>query len=62
MTLPRTVQGVSTLSTYSLEEVAAAGQAANIPSLWFQLYVNVDRSFTRDLIASEFHRCSHACS
>eukprot|EP00884_Botryococcus_braunii_P011733 jgi/Botrbrau1/20560/Bobra.145_2s0107.1 len=42
--------GVSTMSTCTLEEIAAAGQAASAPLLLFQLYVNKDRDFCRDLI------------
>lgn len=37
---------LSTFSTVSLEDVASVPDA----SLWFQLYVHPDRSFTRDLI------------
>jgi 4-hydroxymandelate oxidase len=41
-----TVFVVSTLSTYSLEDVAAVGGP-----LWFQLYVFRDRNVVRDLVA-----------
>jgi 4-hydroxymandelate oxidase len=41
-----TIMTVSSLSTTNVEEVAAAGGA-----LWFQLYINKDRGFTRDLVA-----------
>ena len=41
-----TVMAVSTLSNYSMEEVAAATDA----HLWFQLYVYKDRGITRDLV------------
>jgi 4-hydroxymandelate oxidase len=38
---------LSSLSTTSVEEVAAAASGP----LWFQLYINKDRGFTRDLVA-----------
>jgi 4-hydroxymandelate oxidase len=38
---------LSTMSTVSLEDVAAAAAKA---SLWFQLYVQPDRDFTRELV------------
>jgi 4-hydroxymandelate oxidase len=42
----RTLMTLSSLSTRRLEDVAAA---ANGP-LWFQLYINKDRGFTRELV------------
>jgi 4-hydroxymandelate oxidase len=41
------VQTLSTLSSYSLEDVAAAARGAR----WFQLYVYRDRGVTRELVA-----------
>lgn len=43
-----TIYIASTLSTCTLEEIAAAARGAN---LWFQLYVFKDRSLTEELIA-----------
>ena len=42
-----TVMVLSSLSTTSVEEVSAAASSP----LWFQLYINKDRGFTRDLVA-----------
>ncbi len=42
-----TIMVASTVSTYTLEEIAAA--APGVP-LWFQLYVYKDRTLTRDLV------------
>ena len=39
---------VSTMSTVSIEDIAAAN--ARKASLWFQLYVQPDRGFTRELV------------
>ena len=57
-----TVMVLSSLSTTSMEEVAAAADPApgvmpncsrcRVPGpLWFQLYINKNRGFTRDLVA-----------
>jgi 4-hydroxymandelate oxidase len=43
-----TVMTLSTLSNYSLEEVAAA--AGSEAMLWFQLYVHKERATTKDLV------------
>lgn len=42
-----TLMTLSSLSTTSVEEVAAAASGP----LWFQLYINKDRGFTRELVA-----------
>lgn len=42
-----TILVLSSLSTTSVEEVSAAASGP----LWFQLYINKDRGFTRDLVA-----------
>src|SRR5438105_15297142 len=42
-----TILVLSSLSNTSIEEVAAAGPGP----LWFQVYINKDRGFTRDLVA-----------
>jgi 4-hydroxymandelate oxidase len=42
-----TVMAVSTIATYTLEEIAAASSGPK----WFQLYVYKDRDVTRDLVA-----------
>jgi 4-hydroxymandelate oxidase len=53
-TAMRAAMVVSTEASVSLEEVAAASRAesghAAAPPLWFQLYVQRDRAFTRDLV------------
>jgi 4-hydroxymandelate oxidase len=53
-TAMRAAMVVSTEASVSLEEVAAASRAesgsAPPPPLWFQLYVQRDRAFTRDLV------------
>jgi 4-hydroxymandelate oxidase len=41
-----TLMTLSSLATCSLEDVAAAGTGL----LWFQLYINKDRGFTRELV------------
>ena len=49
---------VSTLATTAIEEIAAA---ARMP-LWFQLYVQPDRGFTRELVArAEAAGCGALC-
>jgi 4-hydroxymandelate oxidase len=42
----KTLMVLSSLSTYRLEDVAAAASGP----LWFQVYINKDRGFTRDLL------------
>ncbi len=42
-----TIMGLSSLSTTTVEEVLAAATGP----VWFQLYINKDRSFTRELVA-----------
>ncbi len=42
-----TIMVLSSLSTTAVEEVAAAASGP----IWFQLYINKDRKFTRDLVA-----------
>ena len=46
----RTPFVVSTFATVALEEIASASHVSGDASLWFQLYVHPDHSFTRDLI------------
>ena len=61
-----TIMVLSSLSTTSMEEVAAAADPApgvmlncsgcRVPGpLWFQLYINENRGFTRDLVARVAH-------
>lgn len=45
-----TIMTVSTLSTYTLEEVAISGNN----NMWFQLYVYKDKGITRDLLERAF--------
>jgi isopentenyl diphosphate isomerase/L-lactate dehydrogenase-like FMN-dependent dehydrogenase len=55
----RTVMIASSLSTYPIEEIAAAAPAA---SLWFQLYVFRDRSITEELVRrAESAGCRAIC-
>ena len=46
-----TIMVLSSLSTTSMEEVAVAAGGP----LWFQLYINENRGFTRDLVARVEH-------
>jgi 4-hydroxymandelate oxidase len=41
---------VSTQSSVTLEEVAKTAQSPRRPPLWFQLYLQADRGFTRELV------------
>ncbi|HUF51557.1 MAG TPA: alpha-hydroxy acid oxidase [Longimicrobiales bacterium] len=55
----RTVKIASTLSTYPIEEIAAAAPDA---ALWFQLYVFRDRSITEELVRrAEAAGCRAIC-
>jgi 4-hydroxymandelate oxidase len=53
----------SSFATTSIEDMAAAAKAASKPGrLWFQLYVNKDRGFTRDLVQrAEAAGCQALC-
>ena len=44
------LQGVSTMATQPLEQIAEAGRQA--PLLWFQLYVLKDREFVKRMVLS----------
>lgn len=41
---------VSTESDFTLEEIAQAARQSSRPPLWFQLYIQHDRSFTAELV------------